>query len=72
MVTRRARPKFARMSRGFQGNVTSSPLVMAARIRLYALKAPGAYILGAMATPRWCNHPIITFNDDIIPAGCSW
>jgi amidohydrolase len=50
-----------------------APLVMGAEDFAYMLEErPGAYILVGNGDTAAVHHPEYNFNDDAIPAGCSW
>jgi amidohydrolase len=47
--------------------------VMPAEDFAFMLEArPGAYIFLGNGDSAMCHHPAYDFNDDVIPAGCSW
>ena len=50
-----------------------APLVMGGEDFSFMLNArPGAYILIGNGDTAHVHHPEYNFNDDVIPAGCSW
>lgn len=52
---------------------TDAPLVMGGEDFAYMLQArPGAYILIGNGDTAMVHHPEFNFNDEAIPAGCSW
>ncbi|QQA44043.1 M20 aminoacylase family protein [Pelagovum pacificum] len=55
------------------GACDEAPLVMGAEDFSYMLEArPGAYILLGNGDTAPVHHPEYNFNDEAIPAGCSW
>ncbi|MCY4336749.1 MAG: M20 family metallopeptidase [Litoreibacter sp.] len=55
------------------GDCDDAPLVMGGEDFSYMLEErPGAYILVGNGDTAPVHHPEYNFNDDIIPAGCSW
>ncbi|MEM6407886.1 MAG: M20 aminoacylase family protein [Pseudomonadota bacterium] len=55
------------------GSCGDAPLVMGGEDFSYMLEErPGAYILVGNGETAPVHHPEYNFNDDIIPAGCSW
>ena len=56
------------------GNVDiDMPPIMAAEDFSFMLnKRPGAYIMLGNGDGALLHHPEYRFNDDAIPAGCSW
>ena len=55
------------------GECDTAPLVMGGEDFAYMLNArPGAYILVGNGDTAAVHHPEYNFDDDIIPAGCSW
>ena len=53
--------------------LTDIPPVMAAEDFAYMLEQrPGAYIMLGNGDSAMVHHPAYDFNDDAIPAGCSW
>ncbi len=52
---------------------TDAPLVMGGEdFAFMANERPGAYILVGNGDTAAVHHPLYNFNDDAIPAGCSW
>lgn len=74
MVNAEAETDFAaRVARGISGSCAEAPLVMGGEDFAYLLEArPGAYILIGNGDTASVHHPEYNFNDDAIPAGCSW
>ncbi|MBL9058685.1 MAG: M20/M25/M40 family metallo-hydrolase, partial [Mangrovicoccus sp.] len=63
----------AEVARKVTGDCDEAPLVMGGEDFAYLLEArPGAYILLGNGDTAPVHHPGYNFNDDIIPAGCSW
>jgi len=63
----------AEVARKVSGDCAEAPLVMGGEDFAYLLEArPGAYILVGNGDTAPVHHPEYNFNDDIIPAGCSW
>ncbi len=55
------------------GDVGDAPLLMGGEDFAYMLEErPGAYILVGNGDTAPVHHPEYNFNDEIIPAGCSW
>ena len=55
------------------GGCAPAPLVMGGEDFTYMLNArPGAYILIGNGDTAMVHHPLYDFNDEAIPAGCSW
>ena len=55
------------------GDCTEAPLVMGGEDFAYFLQErPGAYILLGNGDSAPVHHPKYNFNDEAIPAGCSW
>lgn len=55
------------------GNCEEAPLVMGGEDFSYMLESrPGAYILMGNGDTAMVHHPKYNFNDEAIPAGCSW
>ncbi|WP_299164875.1 M20 aminoacylase family protein [uncultured Tateyamaria sp.] len=53
--------------------ITDTPPIMAAEDFSYMLEArPGAYIMLGNGDNGTLHHPAYRFDDDAIPAGCSW
>ena len=50
-----------------------APLIMGGEDFAYMLEErPGAYILVGNGDSASVHHPAYNFNDEAIPAGCSW
>ncbi len=63
----------AEIARSVSGNCEEAPLIMGGEDFAYMLEErPGAYILVGNGDSAMCHHPEYNFNDDAIPAGCSW
>ena len=63
----------AAAAREVAGDCATAPLVMGGEDFAYLLEArPGAYILVGNGDTAPVHHPEYDFNDDAIPAGCSW
>ncbi|WP_147124504.1 M20 aminoacylase family protein [Shimia ponticola] len=63
----------AEVARKVAGDCSEAPLIMGGEDFAYLLNArPGAYILVGNGDSAAVHHPEYNFNDDIIPAGCSW
>ncbi|RZV99704.1 MAG: amidohydrolase [Rhodobacteraceae bacterium] len=55
------------------GDCDEAPLVMGGEDFAFMLNArPGAYILVGNGDTAMVHNPEYNFNDDVIPAGCSW
>ncbi len=55
------------------GKCAEAPLVMGGEDFAFMLEArPGAYILVGNGDTAMVHHPEYNFNDEAIPAGCSW
>ncbi|MEL6959604.1 MAG: M20 aminoacylase family protein [Pseudomonadota bacterium] len=55
------------------GECADAPLVMGGEDFAFMLEErPGAYILVGNGDTAMVHHPEYNFNDDAIPAGCSW
>ena len=74
MANHEAQTDFAReVARAVSGNCDEAPLVMGGEDFAYMLEArPGAYILVGNGDTAAVHHPEYDFNDEVIPAGCSW
>ncbi|MEM8751244.1 MAG: M20 aminoacylase family protein [Pseudomonadota bacterium] len=60
-------------ARKVAGDVMLSPMVMGGEDFAYMLQErPGAYIRLGNGDSAGLHHPKYDFNDEIIPAGCSW
>ena len=63
----------AHVARDVAGDCEDAPLVMGGEDFAYMLEErPGAYILVGNGDTAMVHHPAYDFNDEIIPAGCSW
>jgi hippurate hydrolase len=63
----------AAVARDVAGDCADAPLVMGGEDFAYMLEArPGAYILMGNGDTAPVHHPEYDFNDEAIPAGCSW
>ncbi|MDX5411625.1 MAG: amidohydrolase, partial [Rhodobacterales bacterium] len=74
MVNSEEQTEFARdVARSVGGNVIEAPLVMGGEDFAFMLEErPGAYILVGNGPSAQVHHPEYNFNDEAIPAGCSW
>ncbi|WP_425090648.1 M20 aminoacylase family protein [Tropicimonas sp. S265A] len=60
-------------ARRVSGDCAEAPLVMGGEDFAYLLnERPGAYILVGNGDSAPVHHPAYNFNDEVIPAGCSW
>lgn len=63
----------AEVARSVSGDCADAPLVMGGEDFAFMLEErPGAYILVGNGDGASVHHPEYNFNDDAIPAGCSW
>ncbi|MDX1782342.1 MAG: M20 aminoacylase family protein [Thalassovita sp.] len=63
----------AEVARSISGDCEEAPLVMGGEDFAFMLEErPGAYILVGNGDTAMVHHPEYNFNDDAIPAGCSW
>jgi len=63
----------AEVARGVSGSCDDAALVMGGEDFAYMLEErPGAYILVGNGDTAAVHHPEYNFNDEAIPAGCSW
>ncbi len=63
----------AGVARTVSGQCDAAPLVMGGEDFAYMLEErPGAYILVGNGDTAMVHHPEYDFNDETIPAGCSW
>jgi metal-dependent amidase/aminoacylase/carboxypeptidase family protein len=63
----------ADVARSVAGDCTDAPLIMGGEDFAFMLEErPGAYILVGNGDGASVHHPEYNFNDDAIPAGCSW
>ncbi|SEK99973.1 M20 aminoacylase family protein [Roseovarius nanhaiticus] len=74
MVNHPAQTDFAAdVARGIAGDCAEAPLVMGGEDFAYMLEErPGAYILVGNGDTAAVHNSDYDFNDEIIPAGCSW
>jgi hippurate hydrolase len=63
----------ADVARAVAGDIAEAPLIMGGEDFSYMLNArPGAFIFIGNGDSAGLHHPDYNFNDDAIPAGCSW
>ena len=63
----------AQVARSVAGACDDAPLIMGGEDFAFLLQErPGAYILVGNGDTAAVHHPGYDFNDDAIPAGCSW
>ena len=74
MVNSEAQTAFAaEVARSVSGDCADAPLVMGGEDFAFMLEErPGAYILVGNGEGASVHHPEYNFNDEAIPAGCSW
>jgi hippurate hydrolase len=74
MVNHPEQTEFAReVARLVSGDVDEAPIVMGGEDFAFMLEErPGAYILVGNGDTAHVHHPEYNFNDEAIPAGCSW
>ncbi|NBT31488.1 MAG: amidohydrolase [Rhodobacteraceae bacterium] len=74
MVNHEENTEFAaEVARAISGDCAEAPLVMGGEDFAYMLEErPGAYILVGNGDTAMVHHPEYNFNDETIPAGCSW
>ncbi|MFY0597365.1 MAG: amidohydrolase [Cognatishimia sp.] len=74
MVNHDAETEFAaEVAKSVSGQCDEAPLVMGGEDFAYMLEErPGAYILVGNGDTAMVHHPKYNFNDEVIPAGCSW
>ncbi|QUJ75073.1 amidohydrolase [Sulfitobacter albidus] len=74
MVNHPEQTEFAAdVARSVAGDCAEAPLVMGGEDFAFMLEArPGAYILVGNGDTANVHHPLYNFNDEAIPAGCSW
>ncbi|MDP5215595.1 M20 aminoacylase family protein [Ruegeria sp. 2205SS24-7] len=74
MVNSEAQTEFAAgVARNVSGKCDDAPLVMGGEDFAFMLEErPGAYILVGNGDTAMVHHPEYNFNDEAIPAGCSW
>lgn len=63
----------AQVARSVSGDCDQAPLIMGGEDFAFMLEErPGAYILVGNGDTAAVHHPEYNFNDEAIPAGCSW
>jgi hippurate hydrolase len=63
----------ASVASAVSGTCDDAPLIMWGEDFAYFLEArPGAYIWMGVGDTASLHHPEYNFNDEVIPAGCSW
>ena len=63
----------AKVATSVSGGCDDAPLVMGGEDFAFMLEErPGAYILVGNGDSAAVHHPEYNFNDEVIPAGCSW
>lgn len=63
----------AKVAQSVSGQCDEAPLIMGGEDFAYMLEErPGAYILVGNGDSAAVHHPMYNFNDEAIPAGCSW
>ena len=63
----------AEVAKNVSGECEEADYVMGSEDFAFMLNArPGAYILVGNGPGASVHHPEYNFNDDVIPAGCSW
>ncbi|WP_121631445.1 M20 aminoacylase family protein [Tropicibacter alexandrii] len=74
MVNHGEQTDFAReIATSISGGCDEAPIVMGGEDFAFMLEErPGAYILVGNGDTAMVHHPEYNFNDDAIPAGCSW
>ncbi|MEO1140072.1 MAG: M20 aminoacylase family protein [Pseudomonadota bacterium] len=74
MANHEAQTEFAAdVARSVSGQCDHAPLVMGGEDFAFMLEErPGAYILVGNGASAPVHHPEYNFNDEVIPAGCSW
>jgi hippurate hydrolase len=74
MVNHAEQTEFAAdVARSVSGSCEEAPLVMGGEDFAFMLEErPGAYILVGNGDSAMVHHPLYNFNDEAIPAGCSW
>ncbi|QJF50828.1 M20 aminoacylase family protein [Roseobacter ponti] len=74
MVNHEEQTEFAAaVAASIAGSCADAPLVMGGEDFAYMLEErPGAYILVGNGESAAVHHPEYNFNDEVIPAGCSW
>ncbi|MBB94399.1 MAG: amidohydrolase [Rhodobacteraceae bacterium] len=74
MVNSEEQTEFAvDVAKSVSGDCADAPLVMGGEDFAFMLEErPGAYILVGNGDTALVHHPKYNFNDEVIPAGCSW
>lgn len=74
MINTEEQTEFAAdVARSISGSCDEAPLVMGGEDFAYLLEErPGAYILVGNGDTAMVHHPKYNFDDEVIPAGCSW
>ncbi len=74
MINHDRETDFAReVATAISGGCDEAPLIMGGEDFAYLLEErPGAYILVGNGNSAGVHHPEYNFNDEAIPAGCSW
>jgi amidohydrolase len=74
MVNSDAQTEFAaKVATSISGGCDDAPLIMGGEDFAFMLEErPGAYILVGNGDTAMVHHPEYNFNDEAIPAGCSW
>ena len=74
MVNHPEQTEFAvEVAKAVSGDCEEAPLVMGGEDFAFMLEErPGAYILVGNGNTAPVHHPEYNFNDEVIPAGCSW
>ena len=74
MVNSEEQTEFAiEVAKSISGQCDEAPLVMGGEDFAFMLEErPGAYIVVGNGDTAMVHHPKYNFNDDAIPAGCSW
>ncbi|AGI72581.1 hippurate hydrolase2 [Octadecabacter arcticus 238] len=74
MVNSDAQTEFAaKVATSISGGCDDAPLIMGGEDFAFMLdERPGAYILVGNGDTAMVHHPEYNFNDEAIPAGCSW
>ncbi|MAC77475.1 MAG: amidohydrolase [Rhodobacteraceae bacterium] len=74
MVNSEVQTDFAAdVATAISGDCEDAPLVMGGEDFAFMLEeCPGAYILVGNGDTALVHHPKYNFNDEVIPAGCSW
>jgi metal-dependent amidase/aminoacylase/carboxypeptidase family protein len=63
----------AKVATSIAGGCDDAPLIMGGEDFAFMLEErPGAYILVGNGDTAMVHHPEYNFNDEAIPAGCSW